>query len=850
MAVRPSEGVAAGSQPRKDGQVGGHWPRGFLRESTWLLALWLSAAAFFWAVLWDGQSLYFRDTHQVHYPQAVLTANGLASGQLPLWEPKIGLGYPFHADPQSMLFYPLAALLLLVPFPLAYNLFALVHVPLAGTFMYLLLRRWRLSRLAATVGGAVVMYSGYVTSTFCLEPHLRALTWMPLAVLAFDCFLESGRPSSLAATALVIAVLGSSTDPQYVVFAGFLLCSLPWLSPRTGQGALRRAGAGLCAVVVLTALMLAVVYLPLAEFVAASDRQELTWQELTTFQIDLFNLYNLVLPLPFPDLASPFFYANFANAVLPYYSSLYLGFPVLVLVLAALGWLRLGRTDASSPMPGHPGNPTQDCAPDSSGASPTNHSGFARTALVGSLLCASCLVISLGDQTPAFGLLVAIVRPLRVFRFPAKYLMLVAFLVPVLAALGIEALRLGRNRAWAWFTGGTAAAALSLSGVLWALNANGDSLLGRFLGIWAQALDETTRRQCFDTLQTTWAGNAWLALGLMVGTGGLALLRDRLPLSAVVATIAVIAVLDLCGTARGSLPLIAGSALVTPPTAIRWMTPSNLAGAPERILVRPLEERQAFFPRSARDYFVLDSELLDGIKGTLFGLDSMAFQLSIRTRESAALYWLLQTSSAEIRERLAAAMGARYTVGPEGLGAPAGTAEPVGRSGPVVVRRLAQVSPRVFIAPRAVAGQQGTLEEWTGSLLGMPAVASFEPSANVSGPEPTLIPRAIRRCQLSEYGGSRLVVDFELEGRGLLVVLDAVYPGWRALVDGQERPILRVGRLFRGVEVREGERRLEMVYEPRPFRVGAALSLLGLAITFGLMLPRGWRKGSPAVQEG
>ncbi len=820
--AHPLESVVADGGPPQDGDTGGPPPSGTLRDLGWVLALWLSAAAFSWAVLWDGQSLYFRDTHQVHYPQAVLTARGLASGHLPLWEPNIGLGYPFHADPQSMLFYPLAALLLLVPFPLAYNLFTLVHIPLAGTFMYLLLRKWRLSRMAAAVGGAAMMYSGYVTSTFCLEPHLRALVWMPLAVLAFVCFLENGRPGPLAATALVIAVLGSSTDPQYVVFAGLLLASLPWLSPRAGPVPWKRAGAGLAGVVVLTALLLAVVYLPLAEFVNASDRQELTWKELTTFQTDLFNLYNLLLPLPFPDLASPYFYANFADTALPYYSNLYLGFPVLVLVLAALGWAG-GRGAASA--------------------------GFARTAVAGTLIASGCLLISLGDQTPAFGLLVSVVRPLRVFRFPAKYLMLVAFLVPVLAALGLEGLRQGRSRAWAYLDGGLAAATLALSGLLWALTYRGDEILGRFLGPWAQAMDEATRRQCFDTIQAAWMGNAWLYLGLMVGAGGLAALRERLPRAVVVGALALVAVADLFTTARSSLPLIAGSMLETPPTAVRWMAARGSAGAPERILVRPLEERQAFFPRSARDYFLLDSELLDGIKGTLFGLNSMAFQLSIRTRESAALYWLLQSSTPAVRERLAAAMGARYTLVPEGLGVAAGTAEPIGRSGPVVGRRLANVSPRAFIAPRASMGRQGTLEEWTGSLLGLPSEAIFEPPAEGPAPEPVLAPRAIRRCQLSEYGGGRLAVDFSLEGRGLLVVLDAVYPGWKAFVDGQERPILRVGRLFRGVEVREGESRLEMVYEPRPFRVGAAISLLGLVVTFGLMVPRGLRKGSPAVQE-
>jgi hypothetical protein len=830
--VSPPEDVCAGCEPSGYGdcEAGRTGPR--LRDLAWILALWLAAIAFFWPVLWNGRSLYFRDTHQVHYPQAELTAKGFASGQLPLWEPKIGLGYPFHADPQSMLFYPLAALLLLAPFPLAYNLFALSHVPLAGTFMFLLLRRWGLSPLAAGVGGATLMFSGYVTSTFCLEPHLRALTWMPLAVLAFDCFLESGRARFLGATALTIAVLGSSTDPQYVVFAGFLLACLPWLTPRAGRVRLMRACTGLGVVVLLTALLLAVVYLPLAEFVAASDRQELTWKELTTFQTELSNLYNLVLPLPFPDLTSPFFYANFADAAAPYYTNLYLGFPVLALALAALGWVGRRRTWNGGPTPAS----TTPRTPD-----------LGRTAAAGVLLGGTLLLISLGDQTPLFGLLVSVVRPLRVFRFPSKYLMLVAFLVPVLAALGIEGLRQGRCRAWTLLIGGFTAAAAAVSCLLWALTFHGDGMLERFLGTWVQSMDGTTRRQCLDTLREAWTGNGWLYLGLSVGLGGLAVLRGRLPRAAVVGTLALVASADLFITARGSLSLVDGAVLQAPPGAVRCIAAAGPTTDPQRILVRPLEERHPFFPRSPHDYFALDSELLDGIKGTLFGLDSLAFQLSVRTRESAALYWLLQSSSPETREKLAAAMGARFTVSPEGLGVPAGKAEPIGRSGPVVIRRLANVSPRVFIAPRARLGQQGTVEEWTSALLGLPGEAIFEPPAAGPAPDPTLVPEAIRECRLAEYSGNRILVDFALEGRGLLVVLDVVYPGWKALVDGQERPILRVGRLFRGVEVRQGERRLEMVYRPWPFRAGAALSLLGLLVALGLMLAQGRRTVAPTA---
>lgn len=60
----------------------------------------------------------------------------------------------------------------------------------------------------------------------------------------------------------------------------------------------------------------------------------------------------------------------------------------------------------------------------------------------------------------------------------------------------------------------------------------------------------------------------------------------------------------------------------------------------------------------------------------------------------------------------------------------------------------------------------------------------------------------------------RMQIDFDLDVYGLLVLLDLTYPGLRssARVDGNERAIHTVAGLFRGVEVRGGERKLEFTY--------------------------------------
>jgi hypothetical protein len=74
-----------------------------------------------------------------------------------------------------------------------------------------------------------------------------------------------------------------------------------------------------------------------------------------------------------------------------------------------------------------------------------------------------------------------------------------------------------------------------------------------------------------------------------------------------------------------------------------------------------------------------------------------------------------------------------------------------------------------------------------------------------------------------------------LRSPGLVVVSDLYYPGWEVTVDGVPAEILRTNRAMRGVILPSGTHRLVFRYNPLSFRVGIALSLVGLAALAGLI---------------
>jgi Bacterial membrane protein YfhO len=85
------------------------------------------------------------------------------------------------------------------------------------------------------------------------------------------------------------------------------------------------------------------------------------------------------------------------------------------------------------------------------------------------------------------------------------------------------------------------------------------------------------------------------------------------------------------------------------------------------------------------------------------------------------------------------------------------------------------------------------------------------------------------------YEANRIKLRTHATGQSLLVLSENDYPGWRAYVDGQMAPILRVNYYLRGVVVPQGEHEITFLYRPLSVMIGGLVSVLG-AICFSLSL--------------
>jgi len=143
--------------------------------------------------------------------------------RMPMWNPYIHAGLPFVDAMHGDIFYPAAILQILLPVPYALGIKLILHVFLAGVFMFLFLRVIGRSDPAAFVGGLLYMFAPFIVSLFFPghdgKIYVTALT--PLAFLALYRAVVTRRLPVFLGFGLVYALLILTAHVQMAYYAAW-----------------------------------------------------------------------------------------------------------------------------------------------------------------------------------------------------------------------------------------------------------------------------------------------------------------------------------------------------------------------------------------------------------------------------------------------------------------------------------------------------------------------------------------------------------------------------------------------------------------------------------------------------
>jgi hypothetical protein len=121
----------------------------------------------------------------------------------------------------------------------------------------------------------------------------------------------------------------------------------------------------------------------------------------------------------------------------------------------------------------------------------------------------------------------------------------------------------------------------------------------------------------------------------------------------------------------------------------------------------------------------------------------------------------------------------------------------------------------------------------------------FDPRQTVvligEGEAPAPVSRPSGQVEILSYEPERIVLGTESETAGLLLLIDAYYPGWETAVVGRPAPLYQADGLFRGVMIPAGEHEIVFNFAPASLAVGWIVSAVGFLFWLLLMAPwHGW----------
>ena len=765
-----------------------------------LLALLIFAA--FPSVLLGLQTFVIRDFGFFAYPLAHFQRECFWHGELPFWNPYNNCGVPFLAQWNTMPLYPPSLIYLTLPLAWSLSFFCLLHLWFAGMGMFFLARRWTGNHFAAAFAGVAFAFNGFTLNLLMWPSHLATFAWMPWVVLAVGSgtgFLPvsgrtDGRPAPLvkiilAAFAGALQMLAGG--PEIIFLTWTILLAL-WLQQLfTGGGDASSPRLVLLwrfpLIVALVIALSAAQLLPFLDLVAHSQRDagyaDLRWS------MPGWGWVNFLVPMAFGGTWNAGVFFQYGQA---WTSSYYLGLGTLWLALLAL-WA--GRD---------------------SGGTKSIIRLLGIVALVG-------LVFALGENTPVLPAMRKLIPQLSFITYPVKYVLLVVFIAPLLAAFALARFfspappRRGEREEISSPPGFQTARLLAIGVILFTLIAA--------IIFWAWRFPFPA-----DNVHATLL-NGFSRAGFLVLTGGLLFLLARKTHSRLIRIAPLLLILVAWLDVLTHEP-------TQNPTVQPWiyepgLSRTKLALQPQpalggsRLMVSPMAANEFVHFASGRpqENFLAKRLGYCADVNTLDAVPKVDGFFSLTPRESDDVLALFYRTTNASFPHLEDFLGVSQITAPG---------------------EMFKWQARAHCLPLVTAGQKPVFlgEEKTLSAL---TQGDFDAGNIVFLPEParsliTVTNHTVAKIVGAKFGTQSADAAVDAAEPSLVVMAQTYYHNWRAAIDGRPTTVFRANHAFQAVLVPSGKHQIHFVYQDRAFQIGAAIStaawLGSLAALFVLRRPR------------
>jgi hypothetical protein len=736
-------------------------------------AVWMAllVIASFPDVFLGYSSFVLRDFKDFGYPLAAFHRESFWAGEIPHWNPYSYCGVPFLAQWNTLVLYPGSLVYLLLPLPWSLNLFCLLHVYIGGVGMYLLVRRWTGNNFSGCVAAVAFMFCGLSQNCLMWPNNIAALALLPWVWNAVErgC-LQGGRWLLLGVIAGSLQMLTGAPEIILVTWAGAVIIVASHFRSETRVPAKSLFGRLGITILWITGLA-AVQLLPFLDLLARSQR--VGGEQVIDWPADPLFWTNMFMPLAGAtryDCGTVFLKGQ--DWIHSYYSG------IATLFLAGVGVL--GLKDRRL-----------------------------RFLSVGTGL--ACL-LALGPAGHLYAWIEGIV-PLSIMRYPVKFLIVPAVVLPILAGAGIRPLMQLAFRARSIHV------ALGVTCLLFAAS---------YIGVGtATSQGEITSGTIGNALtRLAWFVVALVCLYLGVRSGPV----RRAPWLQLAFVLVVW--WDLKTHLPSMTPAVPSPLFTTENSTLAAMNPRPRIGFGRTYVPKVTRELIHFYNGAPFEEKLIRSRVVS-VGNLNLAEEVPCFDgfFSLWSPEFAAIRTILSSGPGGLSPTMADFLSISHVASSRQFGE--WIPRPSANAWVTVGQEPVPLSP-AEISNRLRYGRFDSRRE----------VFLAEPIAeSIAEPAPSADPSA--SIESGEFGAQEISFTLSATKKTMAVIAQLHHPGWQAEVDGKAVPLLNANQGFQALAVPAGQHHVRLRFVDRKFQVGGILSLISL---MGLFLCWWWWRPDRPVE--
>jgi hypothetical protein len=743
-----------------------------------ILVLVLSVLTFFIPVLGSGKPLFGSDFVSYFYPLKKFIYQHLhIHGSLPLWNVHQFSGTPVSGNIQASMFYPLGFLFYLIPPEQAYGYTIMLHCALAAVFMYIFAHSLPMTKVGASISALMFSYNGFFMG-HVFAGHLtfvQSYIWIPLVFLHLKNFVVSLRikDAVLCGVLLGIQLLGGFPQIVFYTVLAILLLGGYHVGKAAREGQREKTKNLIGGILIIGVFSMALAAIQVLPTYQFSQLSTRSGGVSYEFAtIDSFD------PVNFITFLIPNFFGTPLNG--SYWKSAEVWQFWELCAYVGIGPLLL------------------ICFLEKNAS--TRH---IRPFFV--LLTLLSLFLALGRYNPLYRF-IHYLPGFNHFRVPAQILYLYVFSMSVLSGMGLDIL--SRSRSYSPYYKLLVLVAALFFAVLIILLSVSPASFFQYVFMVASPPEITLEHiaRVYETLR----------LSLFTTAGFFVLFIVLIHLG--------------CKRVIGSTPLISALLLVT--VADLWcfahplVRNSNPEPSPGKSALL-----QSLAPGKEAFRVVTDDSLYRPNDGLLYGyhdiqgydplilkryLEYINKSQNMNTPPDAVNVQYVRN----LNNPLIKMLNVKYAIS-NGTG----------------VFTLQGHLPRAYMVPRArTMPKEQILDHMMAADFNPLEIVIFEPEYQPFLLDEETCDSVEASCSVIHYSTDRIRIRTSANQAGYLVLSEVFYPGWETRVDCEKTPLLCGNYIFRVVPLEPGDHEVDLRFVSWPFRIGALVSLLTLAISLWIIV--------------